>query len=88
MFMVRWLLFMTVVSVGVASFACQRLPRNYAGPVKRVNYFKWFIYFTNWGYMVVALQCGLALLVAHRCRAERSLHIGESLTAQLPASNG
>ncbi|XP_026738739.1 protein rolling stone-like isoform X3 [Trichoplusia ni] len=67
----RWLVFLSVVSVGVASFACQRLPRLYDGPIVELNYMKWFIYFTNWGYLLIALQAGLALAVAHRYRAQK-----------------
>ncbi|CAK1602280.1 unnamed protein product [Parnassius mnemosyne] len=69
----RWLLFLTVVSIAIASFACQRLPRLYKGPKVELNYFKWFIYFTNWGYMLIALQAGLALAVVHHYRTERNL---------------
>ncbi|CAH0592661.1 unnamed protein product [Chrysodeixis includens] len=67
----RWLVFLSVVSIGVASFACQRLPRLYDGPKVELNYMKWFIYFTNWGYLLIALQAGLALAVAHRYRAQK-----------------
>ncbi|KAJ8736159.1 hypothetical protein PYW08_006815 [Mythimna loreyi] len=68
----RWLLFLSVLSIGVASFACQRLPRLYEGPKIELNYMKWFIYFTNWGYMLIALQSALALAVVHRYRAQKS----------------
>ncbi|XP_073958037.1 protein rolling stone-like isoform X2 [Choristoneura fumiferana] len=71
----RWLLFIGVVSVGIASFACQRLPKHYEGPPVELNYMKWFIYFTNWGFVVIALQCGLALAVVHRYRAERIFNL-------------
>ncbi|XP_026759113.1 protein rolling stone-like [Galleria mellonella] len=64
----RWLVFLTVICIGVASFACQRLPRRYEGPPVKINYFKWFIYFTNWGFMLIAIQSGLALAVVHRYR--------------------
>ncbi|KAI8438784.1 hypothetical protein MSG28_011168, partial [Choristoneura fumiferana] len=70
-----WLLFIGVVSVGIASFACQRLPKHYEGPPVELNYMKWFIYFTNWGFVVIALQCGLALAVVHRYRAERIFNL-------------
>ncbi|XP_061709150.1 protein rolling stone-like isoform X1 [Cydia pomonella] len=70
----RWLLFIGVVSVGIASFACQQLPKQYEGKVE-LKYMKWFIYFTNWGFMVIALQSGLALAVVHRYRAERILNL-------------
>ncbi|XP_068626700.1 protein rolling stone-like isoform X2 [Battus philenor] len=71
----RWLLFITVVSIAVASFACQRLPRLYKGPKVELNYLKWFIYFTNWGYLLIAFQAGLGLAVVCRYRSEKSLHI-------------
>ncbi|XP_014356496.2 protein rolling stone isoform X1 [Papilio machaon] len=71
----RWLVFLTVTSIAVASFACQRLPRLYKGPKVELNYFKWFIYFTNWGYLLIALQAALALAVVHRYRNEKSLNI-------------
>ncbi|KAG7310476.1 hypothetical protein JYU34_003259 [Plutella xylostella] len=71
----RWVLFLGVLCVGVSSFALQHLPPGYAGPVARVNYMKWFIYLTNWGYLVLVLQSGLALALAQRGRAERSLHL-------------
>ncbi|XP_021193541.1 protein rolling stone isoform X2 [Helicoverpa armigera] len=67
----RWLFFVSVVSIGVASFSCQRLPRLYEGPKVELNYMKWFIYFTNWGYLLIALQAGLALAVLHRYRAQK-----------------
>ncbi|XP_026320040.1 protein rolling stone-like isoform X2 [Hyposmocoma kahamanoa] len=70
----RWLLFIGVLSVGIASFVTQQLPINYDGPMK-LNYFKWFIYFTNWGYLFIALQSGLALAVVHRYRAEKNFNI-------------
>ncbi|XP_063548459.1 protein rolling stone-like isoform X2 [Cydia strobilella] len=70
----RWILFIGVVSVGIASFACQQLPKQYEGKVE-LKYMKWFIYFTNWGFMVIALQSGLALAVVHRYRAERTLNL-------------
>ncbi|XP_075975272.1 protein rolling stone-like isoform X3 [Anticarsia gemmatalis] len=67
----RWVLFISVVSIGIASFACQRLPLKYDGPKVELNYFKWFIYFTNWGFLLIALQSGLALAVVHTYRAEK-----------------
>ncbi|CAH2050720.1 unnamed protein product, partial [Iphiclides podalirius] len=69
----RWLLFLSVVSIAAASFACQRLPRLYQGPRVELNYFKWFIYFTNWGFLLIAVQAGLALAVVYRYRAEKTL---------------
>ncbi|CAH2102246.1 unnamed protein product [Euphydryas editha] len=71
----RWLLFLTVLSIGISSFACQRLPRLYKGPKVELNYLKWFIYFTNWGYLLIVLQAGLALMVVHRYRTQRSFNI-------------
>ncbi|KAL0901312.1 hypothetical protein ABMA27_006597 [Loxostege sticticalis] len=68
----RWLLFITVVSTGIASFVCQRLPPRYEGPKVELNYFKWFIYFTNWGFLMIALQAGLALAVVHRYRSQKT----------------
>ncbi|KAF9421380.1 hypothetical protein HW555_002595, partial [Spodoptera exigua] len=67
----RWLLFISVISTGIASFACQRLPRRYEGPIKELNYLKWFIYFTNWGYLLIALQSALALAVVIRYRSQK-----------------
>ncbi|KAL4716906.1 hypothetical protein ACJJTC_012717 [Scirpophaga incertulas] len=67
----RWLLFTGVLATGLASFACQRLPSRYEGPPVEINYFKWFIYFTNWGFMLIALQSGLALAVVIRYRSQK-----------------
>lgn len=67
----RWLLFISVLSIGIASFACQRLPVKYDGPKVTLNYFKWFIYFTNWGFLLIILQSGLALLVVHSYRSDK-----------------
>ncbi|XP_041974859.1 protein rolling stone-like isoform X2 [Aricia agestis] len=64
----RWLLFLTLLSIGISSFACQRLPRLYEGPAIELNYFKWFIYFTNWGFILIILQAALALAVVQRYR--------------------
>ncbi|XP_026497866.1 protein rolling stone-like isoform X1 [Vanessa tameamea] len=74
-FVYRWLLFLTVLSIGISSFACQRLPRLYKGPKVELNYFKWFIYFTNWGYLLIVVQAGLALAVVHRYKSQRSFNI-------------
>ncbi|XP_034830591.1 protein rolling stone-like isoform X1 [Maniola hyperantus] len=71
----RWLLFLTVLSIGISSFACQRLPRLYEGPKVQLNYFKWFIYFTNWGYLLIVLQAGLALAVVHRYKNQKSFNL-------------
>ncbi|CAB3256390.1 unnamed protein product [Arctia plantaginis] len=67
----RWLLFLFMASIAVASFSCQRLPQSYDGPVK-LNHFKWFIYFTNWGFLLIVLQSGLALAVVYRYRGEKN----------------
>lgn len=75
----RWLLFIAVVSIGVSSFACQRLPRRYDGPKIELNYFKWFIYFTNWGYLMIAVQAALALLVVHRFKAQKTYSLRECI---------
>lgn len=71
----RWILFLTITSIGVASFSCQSLPKNYKGPPIQINYFKWFVYFTNWGFLMLMIQSGLALAVVHRFRAERNLSL-------------
>ncbi|XP_030025189.1 protein rolling stone isoform X2 [Manduca sexta] len=68
----RWVLFVVVLSTGIISFVCQRRPIKYEKPVPELNRFKWFIYFTNWGFMLIALQAFLALLVVHRYKAEVS----------------
>ncbi|RVE51093.1 hypothetical protein evm_004236 [Chilo suppressalis] len=70
----RWLVFITVLSTGIASFACQRLPPRYDGPKVELNYFKWFIYFTNWGFMLIALQALLALAVVHSYRSQKTFN--------------
>ncbi|XP_049877521.1 protein rolling stone-like isoform X2 [Pectinophora gossypiella] len=81
----RWLLFISVVTVGIASFACQHLPRAYKGPAVELNYFKWFIYFTNWGFIFIALQSGLALAVVHTYRSEKTFNIsGEDEECPVP----
>ncbi|CAH1639874.1 unnamed protein product [Spodoptera littoralis] len=67
----RWLLFISVISTGIASFACQHLPRQYDGPIRELNYMKWFIYFTNWGYLLITLQSALALAVVIRYRSQK-----------------
>lgn len=72
----RWLLFIAVVSIGVSSFACQHLPKNYDGPKIELNHFKWFIYFTNWGYIMIAVQAGIALAVVHRYRNKKQFSMG------------
>ncbi|KAJ0182367.1 hypothetical protein K1T71_001736 [Dendrolimus kikuchii] len=71
----RWLLFITVVIVGVISFICQYLPKNYHGPEIELNYFKWFIYLTNWGYAMIIIQTGLALAVVHKYRNETKCNL-------------
>ncbi|XP_072941923.1 protein rolling stone-like isoform X2 [Epargyreus clarus] len=71
----RWILFVSVMSIAIASFACQRLPRLYDGPPVQLNYMKWFIYFTNWGYLLIAIQSGLALAVVLRYRNQKSFNI-------------
>ncbi|XP_053615188.1 protein rolling stone-like isoform X3 [Plodia interpunctella] len=68
----RWILFVAILSVGVASFACQRLPPRYEGPPVKLNYYKWFIYFTNWGFMMIALQAGLGLAVVVRYSSKKN----------------
>ncbi|XP_045506261.1 protein rolling stone-like isoform X1 [Colias croceus] len=68
----RWILFLTVFSIGISSFICQRLPRLYDGPKVQLNYFKWFIYFTNWGYMLIVIQAGLALAVVHKYKNQKT----------------
>ncbi|XP_032528601.1 protein rolling stone-like isoform X1 [Danaus plexippus] len=74
-FIYRWIVFLTVLCVGISSFACQRLPRLYDGPRVELNYLKWFIYFTNWGYLLIILQAGLAIAVVHRYRAQKTFNI-------------
>ncbi|XP_050666470.1 protein rolling stone-like isoform X2 [Leptidea sinapis] len=71
----RWLLFLSVLSIGISSFACQRLPRFYDGPKIELNYFKWFIYFTNWGYIMIIIQAGLALIVVQKYRNQKTFCI-------------
>ncbi|KOB74294.1 Rolling stone [Operophtera brumata] len=64
----RWLIFIAMVSIGISSFASQQLPKakkeqKNEDTVKDINYFKWFIYFTNWGFMLIIVQSALALAV-------------------------
>ncbi|KAJ2948100.1 hypothetical protein O0L34_g9896 [Tuta absoluta] len=81
----RWVLFIAVVSIAIASFTCQRLPKAYKGPKIELNYYKWFIYFTNWGFIFIAIQAGLAVAVVHRYRADKSFNIpGEDDDSPLP----
>lgn len=86
--LVRWLVFLTVASIAVASFACQRLPRLYQGPRVELNYFKWFIYFTNWGYLLIAVQAGLALAVVYKYRREKTLSMSEYIVFYLKQGFG
>lgn len=67
----RWAVFLIGLSIAVASFLCQRLPPTYQGPETEVNYMKWFIYFTNWGFIMIVVQSMLSVLVVHRYRAEK-----------------
>lgn len=71
----RWIIFLGVLSIALSSFASQKLPRLYEGPPVELNYFKWFIYFTNWGYLLIVLQAGLALAVVHKYRTQRTFNI-------------
>ncbi|XP_045527644.1 protein rolling stone-like isoform X1 [Pieris brassicae] len=68
----RWLFFLSALSIGITSFACQRLPPLYDGPKVELNYFKWFIYFTNWGYMLIVLQAALALAVVYKYKNQKT----------------
>ncbi|CAG9796423.1 unnamed protein product [Diatraea saccharalis] len=69
----RWLLFITVLSTAIASFVCQKIPPRYDGPKIELNYFKWFIYFTNWGFMLIALQALFALTVVLSYRSQKAI---------------
>lgn len=62
----RWLLALTLLIVAIASFANQtaRLRPTQPGEAPKevpFSYWKWFIYLTNWGFMLCITQALLAL---------------------------
>nr|XP_004930273.1 protein rolling stone isoform X1 [Bombyx mori] len=71
----RWIIFIAVLAINIASFACQRIPVKYHGLKVELNYFKWFIYLTNWGFMLIAVQAALALGVVYYYKNDRNLNL-------------